>query len=125
MGFLVVMAEDLALKISSLKIMAEEDQAITFDKIPETDTIHDMALTLVGKVLTVRTYNFEALKRTLNLIWAISKATLFRSIECDMFVNQFATKHDKDKVLAGRPCLSTNIWLCCKRLKRMCNHQTS
>ena len=57
-----------------------EDQLIAFDDAGGDDNNSDLELSLVGKVLTVRTYNFEALKRTLNQVWAISNGALFRSI---------------------------------------------
>ena len=57
----------------------------------------------MGKVQTIRNYNFEALKRTLNQIWTLSKEALFRRIENSLFVIQFATAKDKAKVMAGRP----------------------
>lgn len=62
-----------------------------------------MPLVMVGKVLTVRLFNFEAIKRTLNQICTISKAVLFRQLENDLFVVQFATSKDKEKIIAGRP----------------------
>lgn len=97
------MADDIALKVSALKITVEENQTISLDDIPDSENKHDFALALVGKVMTRRSFNFEALKRTLNQIWAISKGALFRNIENDLFVIQFACKRDKEKVMVGRP----------------------
>ncbi|XP_010688971.2 uncharacterized protein LOC104902765 [Beta vulgaris subsp. vulgaris] len=96
------MADDIVSRVSSLKITAEEDTVVEFLDNPNSET-DDFELTLVGKVLTIRTYNFDAMKKTLNQIWAISKAALFRSIENGLFVVRFASKRDKDKVMAGRP----------------------
>ena len=97
------MDDDIAAKVSNLKITEEEDQLIALNDIPEDQNHQDLSLALVGKVLTGRSYNVEALKRTLNQIWVISKRALLRSIENDFFVVQFACKRDKEKVLAGRP----------------------
>ena len=77
----VAMADEITIKVSDLKITAEENRSIAFDDIPDTENNQDIALVLIGKVVTVRSFNFEALKRTLNQIWAISKGALFLIIE--------------------------------------------
>ena len=97
------MVDEISLKVSTLKITEAESQVIAFDDDANEDDNHDIALSLVGRVLTVRSYNFEALKRTLNQIWTISNGALFRTIENGFFVVQFANLRDKTKVLAGRP----------------------
>lgn len=46
--------------------MAEEDTIVSLDEIPDDEIDNDINLALlVGKVLSNRSYNFEALKRTL------------------------------------------------------------
>ncbi|XP_057247549.1 uncharacterized protein LOC130589924 [Beta vulgaris subsp. vulgaris] len=96
------MADDIVSRVSNLKITADEDTMVEFLENPNSET-DDFELTLVGKMLTVRTYNFDPMKKTLNQIWAISRGALFRSIENGLFVVRFASKRDKDKVMAGRP----------------------
>ncbi|XP_010679627.1 uncharacterized protein LOC104894942 [Beta vulgaris subsp. vulgaris] len=97
------MADDIAFKVSNLRITVEEDRTIVFEGDDLDENKHDLAASLVVKILTVRSYNFKALKRTLNQIWAISKGAIFRKIENDLFVVHFACKRDRDKVLVGRP----------------------
>lgn len=97
------MADEIASRVSSLRITEEEDKVVNFDDFESTNNNDDLELTLVGKVLTVRNYNFDALKRTLNQIWAIKTGALFRPIENGLFVVQFACRRDKEKVLDGRP----------------------
>lgn len=97
------MADEIASRVSSLRITEEEDKVVNFDDFESTNKNDDLELTLVGKVLTVRNYNFDALKRTLNQIWAIKTGALFRPIENGLFVVQFACRRDKEKVLDGRP----------------------
>nr|CCA66049.1 hypothetical protein [Beta vulgaris subsp. vulgaris] len=97
------MADEIILKVSAMKLTAEEDKTLAFDDISDTANNQDFTLSLIGKVVTVRSFNFDALKRTLNQIWSISKGAIFRIIENDLFVVQFACKRDKEKVMAGRP----------------------
>lgn len=97
------MVDDLATNYSRLRITEDESSIVSFDNEPEQHDDGNLNLSLAGKVLNVRSYNFEAMKRTLNQIWSISKGALFRSIENNLFVVQFANFRDKNKVLAGRP----------------------
>ncbi|XP_019102985.1 uncharacterized protein LOC109133730 [Beta vulgaris subsp. vulgaris] len=97
------MADELATNYSCLRITNDESSIVSFDDEPDLQEDDNLNLSLVGKVLNVRSYNFEAMKRTLNQIWSISKGALFRPIENDLFVVQFANLRDKNKVLVGRP----------------------
>lgn len=98
-----IMVDDIVSRISNLKIMAEEGIIVALDDVTEDDFNAEINLTLVGKVMTVRSYNFAALNRTMNQIWSLSKGALFRAIENGLFVVQFANARDKAKVLSGRP----------------------
>lgn len=62
------MAEEILLKVSNLKITELENNSIVFEDDADDENNHDLDLSLVGKVLTVRLYNFDALKCTLNQI---------------------------------------------------------
>lgn len=97
------MADNLADSVSKLKITVEEGSVVDLGGLDVNPTASSTNLALVGKVLTIRNYNFEALKRTLNQIWTLSKEARFRRIENSLFVIQFATAKDKAKVMAGRP----------------------
>ena len=98
-----MMAEEITRRCSNLKITEKEDIVVGFDDIDTIDVNPSMELSVVGKVMTERPFNFEAFKRTMNQIWAISKSALFRTIENGLVVVQFATARDRLKVLAGRP----------------------
>ena len=97
------MEDEIIARCSTLKITEEEDNIVELGAVPKNPTDNDFDMAIVGKVMTRRPYNFEALKRTMNQIWAISKHALFRSIENGFFVVQFASARDKMKVMEGRP----------------------
>ncbi|XP_048504096.1 uncharacterized protein LOC125499392 [Beta vulgaris subsp. vulgaris] len=97
------MADDIASRVSSLHITDAENEVLNLDSVEIHETNQNLELATVGKVLTARNFNFEALKRTFNQIWAISSAALFRPIENGLFVVQFTCRRDKEKVLHGRP----------------------
>lgn len=73
-----------------------------FDTVDKDNVNPNIEMEIVGIVMIRGFNNFEAFKRTMNQIWAISKDALFRSIENGLFVIQFAKGHDKSKVLEGR-----------------------
>ena len=98
-----MMDEDILLRCSNLKITAEEDDIVVFDDVTDGNINPSIELSIVGRVMTERPFNFDAFKRTMNQIWTISKGALFRRIENGLFVVQFATARDRAKVLDGRP----------------------
>lgn len=97
------MADDITIRWSNLRITEEEESIVGFDAVVSEDVEPTINLAVVGKIMTVRPYNFEAFKKTMNQIWAISKEALFRSIENGLFVVQFASGKDRKKVMEGRP----------------------
>lgn len=97
------MAEEILSKVHNLKIADAENQSIAFDNAADDDNTPDIELSLVGKVLTMRAYNFEPLKRKMNQIWSISHGAFIRPIENELFVFQFTNHQDKAKVLVGTP----------------------
>lgn len=97
------MADQLSERVASMKITATEDNIVELGEIEDEAIETSMNMAVVGKVITMRSYNFEALKRTLNQIWSLTKDGLFRQIENGLFVIQFAVEKDKSKVMEGRP----------------------
>lgn len=97
------MAEDIVLRCWNLKITADEDDIVVLDNVTNENVNPSIDLSIVGKVITERPFNFNAFKRTMNQIWTMSKGALFRKIENGLFVVQFATARDRAKVLDGRP----------------------
>ena len=97
------MADEIIEKWSSLKITQAEDQIVSLDNDNSDIQQEAIALSIVGKVLTDRPYNFEAFKRTMNQIWAISKGAIFCPVENNLFIVQFAHARDRAKVMDGCP----------------------
>ncbi|XP_048494305.1 uncharacterized protein LOC125494667 [Beta vulgaris subsp. vulgaris] len=111
------MADEIIARCSTLSITEEEEIVIGVNEIIESDERNDLDLSIVGKIMTTRPCNFEAFKKTMNQIWSISKAALFRQIESGLFVVQFASVRDRAKVLAGRPWTFDNHLILMKELE--------
>ncbi|KAL2925812.1 Highly reducing polyketide synthase [Bienertia sinuspersici] len=63
---------------------------------------------LEGKLLMDRTFNFEAMKRTLRSVWRLKDEVAVRMINSNLFVFQFLTIADKKKVMQGSPWFLDN-----------------
>lgn len=97
------MADEIINKCSQLRITEDEGDIIAMPVGIKDSKKSNLDLAIVGHVLTVRPYNFEAFKKTMTQIWSISKKPLFRAIENGLFVVQFACARDRKKVLDGCP----------------------
>lgn len=61
------MADEIANKCADLRITNDKSKIIAFDdEGPDDDEDSGIGLSIVGKVLTIRPYNFEAMKRAMN-----------------------------------------------------------
>lgn len=75
------MDDEFIARCSSLKIKEDEETIVELDTVTKNPNANNLDKAIVGKVMSRRPYIFEAFKRTMNQIWAISKHALFRSIE--------------------------------------------
>lgn len=117
------MADDMISRCAKLKITADEREIVNFDDAPDEGDESGISLSLVGKVFTIRPYNFEAMKRNMNKIWSISKGDLFRPNKHGRFVVQFANNHDKIKVTVGRPWTLNQNLVMLKEIEGSANTQ--
>lgn len=56
------MATEIVIKCLNLRITAEENNLVFLEDVDDNSQHHTLALAIVGKVLSSRPYNFEALK---------------------------------------------------------------
>lgn len=98
------MADDLVKEWERLKLTEEEDKVFGGELEVETaSSWEQLSLTLVGKLLTTRPYNVEAMKRMLIAIWRLNDNVSIRMIDTNLFVFQFYCDADKDRVIDGSP----------------------
>lgn len=72
------MDDKMLVRCSTLKITKDEEAIVNLDDV-RTDTLNPITeLAIVGKVMTMRPYNFEVFKRTMNQIWAFQKTLYFK-----------------------------------------------
>ena len=63
------MANEIVPKCADLRITDDESKVVSFDEVPNDNEDSGISLSLVGKVVTIRPYNFEAMKQTMNQIY--------------------------------------------------------
>ena len=97
------MADELVEKCARLNILEEENEIVDLGAVDSQNTDVNTSLMLVGKVITERTVNLDALRRTMNQIWALNHGLVVRMIDTNTFAFQFFHWKDKEKILAGRP----------------------
>lgn len=97
------MAEDLVEQCSKLVITNGEDDIVDLDTSNDEHHVPKLSLQLVGRILTSKPLNFDAVRRTLLHIWSLKKGVVIRAMESNLFLFQFFHWKDVEKVLKGRP----------------------
>ncbi|XP_021773269.1 uncharacterized protein LOC110737207 [Chenopodium quinoa] len=96
------MAEEIVNLYSQLCICEEEKKPIDLGALTFGEEENNLSLMLVGKLLTHRSYNVEAFKKTITSIWAP--------------IHGLAIRKDFDKVLRGRPWCFDNMLVLLKEI---------
>lgn len=99
----LIMADDLVEQCSKLNIVNEEEDILELEDGCDEQQDAKISLRLVGRLLSEKPLNFEALKRTMLQVWSLKEGVFIRAPESNMFVFQFFHWKDREKVLHGRP----------------------
>lgn len=97
------MADELVEKCSQLSIAEEKNHIVNLGGVDSSNSYAKTSLMLVGKVISERAVNLDALTRTMSQIWALHRNMVVRAIDSNTFVFQFFHWKDKEKILDGRP----------------------
>lgn len=99
----VTMAADLVEKCSQLALTGKEEDVIDFGDNADEAVDDKLSLRLVGRIVTSKPLNFDAVRRTLMHIWSLKEGVVIRAMGPNLFLFQFFHWKDRDKVLNGRP----------------------
>ncbi|GMP21824.1 hypothetical protein CsSME_00000095 [Camellia sinensis var. sinensis] len=97
------MVDSIAHLASRLALTADEEDTVVVDELLTTSFVERAGLGLVGKVLTTRPFNVEAMKSTLMTVWRLAKGMDFHVIGMNLFLFQFHHLADKRRVLLNGP----------------------
>lgn len=107
------MAEEISRIVSQLTIDDEEDEVLDLGALnPSVE--NKLSLVLFGRLLTERSYNVEAFKRTITSVWAPSQGLVIRVLSQNFFAFQFFHWRDMAKVIDGRPWCFDNMLILLK-----------
>ncbi|KAL2893419.1 Nck-associated protein 1-like [Bienertia sinuspersici] len=85
------MADDLALKCSSLHLDDGESELIDLGTIDTSNSDGKLDLLLVGRLITKRSYNMEAFKRTKTKVWSPSSNMVIHNLNSNSYAFNFFT----------------------------------
>lgn len=106
------MAGELVEKCKNLKINDAKAEVFEISELDDGFDEDQISLVLVGRLVTERSFNVEAFKRTMIQAWSVTKRLVIRMIGPNLFVFQFFHWRDKEKVLEGRPwCFENQLLL--------------
>ncbi|KAL2899415.1 hypothetical protein RDABS01_024497 [Bienertia sinuspersici] len=113
------MAEDLAKELEKFHLTKDENTVVGNDlqEGDDLNTSKKVELMMIGKILTNRPFNFEAMKRTLRSIWRLKEGVAVRMVETNLFAFQFSSSRDKDLVKNGMPWFFDNQLLLLKEVR--------
>ncbi|XP_021749726.1 uncharacterized protein LOC110715454 [Chenopodium quinoa] len=97
------MVEDLPNDFEKIRLTDDESKVIGENSVDDDDSNNQIALSLVGKLLTSKPFNVEAMKRTLISIWKLHDNVSIKMLEPNLFVSQFYSEADREMVLDGCP----------------------
>ena len=107
------MAEEILDCVSKLRIDDEEEEILDLHAINPSEE-NSVCLLLLGRLLTDRSYNVEAFKRTITSVWAPIHGMVIRVLRPNLYAFQFYHWRDMMKVLEGRPWCFDNILILLK-----------
>lgn len=113
------MDDDLVKDWGKLKLTEDENRVYgsNYDEDDDGASKTRIALSLVGKLLTKKPFDVEAIKRVLKNIWRLLDNVAIRMIEMNLFVFQFFDESNKERVMEGRPWAFDNQILFLQELK--------
>lgn len=97
------MVDELVEHCSKLSISNVEDDMVDLDGVDDNSQDDILNLRLVGRVLTTKPLNLDAVRRTLQQVWSLKDGVVIRALGVNLFLFQFFHWKDCEKVLNGRP----------------------
>lgn len=108
------MPEELTQYFSKLRLDDEEETVLDLEILNPNTNGDKLALLLLGRILTERSYNIEAFKRTITSVWAPPHGLVIRVLSPNLYAFQFFHWKDLKKVMDGRPWCFDNMLILLK-----------
>ena len=109
-------SEELKKHWEHLRIAEEENQCLRIDEQGKVEDELDTRWVLVGRLLSDRTVDFEALRNVMAALWCPVKGLFVKELEFNRYLFQFFHDLDISWVIEGTPWTFNNIPLILERL---------
>ena len=96
------MVEELVERCSKLNIVTGKEDVVDLGEGFEDNNDEKLSLRLVGRVLTDKPLNFDAVKCTFLQVWNLKDGVIIRSMGTNLFIFQFLHWKDRERILAGK-----------------------
>ncbi|KAJ8424159.1 hypothetical protein Cgig2_010903 [Carnegiea gigantea] len=97
------MTKDLDENWKCLSLIEAEDKILKFKPDQGGKVKAQVSLSLIGKLYTSNSFNFEALKQTIQNIWKPSQGLLIIDLDHNLFAFQSFSARDRDYTLEEGP----------------------
>lgn len=97
--------KDIVSKFSGKFAITEEEQEVIVIDKQEVDSLKSSRVFLVGKVLTLKSFNKESFKRRMQTLWYPKAQVLIFDLEDDCFAFGFNSQAERTTILRGGPWL--------------------
>lgn len=98
----LVHMESLEDKLKDLKMTEEEDEIIDCcDEEDKQFMQEQLNLCLIGKILTQNSFTVESMQSALKVAWRLAKGMIIREIDENIYMFQFFSMMDRNRVLEG------------------------
>ena len=88
---------------SSLKLTEDEKEMVVTDNDNDNSGKKEGRSSLVGKLLTQRPFNKDAMIGTLKVVWKVSKKVVVTVLDSNLFLFKFDNMRDKQRIIEGSP----------------------
>uniref|UniRef100_A0A803NGT3 DUF4283 domain-containing protein n=1 Tax=Cannabis sativa TaxID=3483 RepID=A0A803NGT3_CANSA len=101
-----------------IQLEEEEDGGLLCDIVADVGQPIDDRWCLVGKFLTKRLIDFDAMQNTLASLWQPGKGMFVKELDLNLYIFQFYHEIDIQRVMDGSPWTFNRFQLVFERLKR-------
>ena len=119
MGSKILMESAMHDVLAKLKLTAEEEEILKFEEDVDEEKADQIALSLIGKLHTVNSFNIGAIKATFKKVWKPARRVVIKELDQNLFLFQFFSNADKAAVMNEGPWAFDDRTLLLKELTVM------
>ena len=112
------MADEVVNSMENMKLTMEEEEVITISDEGRLEAIEDCTLSLMGKLLTCKSFNKQVAKNTMRWAWGLEDNLRITEVGPNLFQFKFISEFDLNRFSRGGPWTFDNQLLLLKHWRR-------